>query len=45
MGTPGGAIYIDDKAARVRGDNETGLEEVWEEIDNLDGKDRYGNPL
>ena len=45
MGKPAGAIYIDDKAARVRGDNETGWEEVWEEIDNLDGKDRYGNPL
>ena len=45
MGKTAGAIYIDDKAARVRGDNETGWEEVWEEIDNLDGKDRYGNPL
>ena len=45
MRKPAGAIYIDDKAARVRGDDETGWEEVWEEIDNLDGKDRYGNPL
>ena len=45
MGKPAGAIYIDDKAARVRGDNEDGWDEVWKEVEALDGKDRYGNPL
>ena len=45
MGKPAGAIYIDDKAARVRGDNEDGWSEVWEEVDALKDKDRYGNPL
>ena len=45
MGKPAGAIYIDDKAARVRGDNEDGWDEVWKEIEALEGKDRYGNPL
>ena len=45
MGKPAGAIYIDDKAARVRGDNEDGWDEVWKESEALEGKDRYGNPL
>jgi hypothetical protein len=45
MGKPAGAIYIDDKAARVRGDDLTGWEEVWKEVEDLEGKDRYGNPL
>ena len=45
MGKPAGAIYIDDKAARVRGDDESGWEEVWTEIGELKDKDRYGNPL
>ena len=44
MGKPAGVIYIDDKAARVRGDNDAGWEEVWEEVSNLQGKARYGNP-
>ena len=45
MGKPAGAIYIDDKAARVRGDSEDGWNEVWKEIDALKDKDRYGNPI
>ena len=45
MGKPAGAIYIDDKAARVRGDSEDGWDEVWKEIDALKDKDRYGNPI
>ena len=44
MGKPAGAIYIDDKAARVRGDDESGWAEVWKEMEALEGKDRYGNP-
>jgi len=43
MGKPAGAMYIDDKAARVKGDDNDGWSQVWEEIDNLQGKDRYGN--
>lgn len=45
MGKPAGVMYIDDKAARVKGDNEDGWSQVWEEMDNLQGRDRYGNPL
>ena len=45
MGKPAGAIYIDDKAARVRGDDESGWEEVWKEVDALKDKDKYGNPI
>ena len=45
MGKPAGAIYIDDKAARVRGVDESGWEEVWTEIGELKDKDRYGNRL
>ena len=36
-------LYIDDKAARVDGDHQDGWDQVWQEIDNLQGKDRYGN--
>ena len=43
MGKPAGVLYIDDKAARVRGNNENGWREVWGEIDALEGKDKYGN--
>jgi len=43
MGKPAGVMYIDDKAARVNGDDDSGWEQVWEEIDNLNGKDKYGN--
>lgn len=45
MGKPAGAIYIDDKAARVESDSENGWSQVWKEIDNLKDKDRYGNPM
>ena len=45
MGKPAGVMYIDDKAARVNGDDESGWKQVWEEIDNLNGKDKYGNKL
>ena len=43
MGKPAGVLYIDDKAARVRGSNEEGWEEVWEEVSRLKGEDKYGN--
>ena len=43
MGKPAGVMYIDDKAARVNGDDDSGWKQVWEEIDNLNGKDKYGN--
>ena len=42
MGKPAGVMYIDDKAARVNGDSEDGWSDVWKEVDNLTGKDRYG---
>ena len=45
MGKPAGAIYIDDKAARVEGDSEEGWTQVWKEVHNLKGRDRYGNKL
>ena len=45
MGKPAGVMYIDDKAARVRGNDEDGWNEVWKEVDDLEGKDKYGNPL
>ena len=43
MGKPAGVLYIDDKAARVRGNDKEGWSEVWEEVKNLEGRDRYGN--
>jgi len=43
MGKPAGVLYIDDKAARVNGNDETGWSDVWEEVAALDGKDKYGN--
>jgi len=43
MGKIAGVLYIDDKAARVRGDDEAGWGEVWKDVSNLTGKDRYGN--
>jgi capsule biosynthesis phosphatase len=43
MGKPPGVLYIDDKAARVEGDDDGGWSQVWKEIDNLQGKDIYGN--
>ena len=43
MGKIAGVLYIDDKAARVKGDSDDGWSQVWEEIDNLQGKDKYGN--
>lgn len=45
MGKPAGVLYIDDKAARVRGDHEEGWNMVWHELNNLTGKDKYGNPI
>ena len=45
MGKLAGIMYIDDKAARVEGDTDDGWSQVWKEIDNLKGKDRYGNPV
>jgi capsule biosynthesis phosphatase len=43
MGKPAGVLYIDDKAARVNGDSKEGWSEVWKEIEDLQGRDRYGN--
>ena len=45
MGKPAGAIYIDDKAARVEEDSQEGWGQVWKEVHNLKGRDRYGNKL
>ena len=45
MGKPAGAIYIDDKAARVENDSQEGWYQVWQEVHNLQGRDKYGNPL
>ena len=45
MGKPAGVMYIDDKAARVEGDSEEGWGQVWKEIENLKGKDKYGNVI
>ena len=45
MGKPAAALYIDDKAARVEDDNEDGWDQVWREVNNLQGKDRYGNKI
>ena len=45
MGKPPGVLYIDDKAARVEGDDDGGWSQVWKEIDNLQGKDKYGNTI
>ena len=45
MGKPAGAIYIDDKAARVEEDSQEGWGQVWKEVHNLKDRDRYGNKL
>ena len=45
MGKIAGVLYIDDKAARVNSDSEDGWEDVWKEIDDLTGKDRYGRKI
>ena len=42
MGKPAGVLYIDDKAARGRGDSQKGGRDVWDEVDELEGKNRYG---
>ena len=43
MGKPAGVLYIDDKAARVNGNDTDGWAQVWEEVINLKGRDQYGN--
>ena len=43
MGKIAGALYIDDKAARVTGDDKDGWGDVWREVEDLEGKDQYGN--
>lgn len=43
MGKVAGVLYIDDKAARVRSNDEVGWAEVWKEVADLKGRDRYGN--
>ena len=45
MGKPAGAIYIDDKAARVEEDSQEGWGQGWKEVHNLKDRDRYGNKL
>ena len=45
MGKLAGVMYIDDKAARVKGDDEDGWNQVWEEIEDLEGRDRYGRKI
>ena len=45
MGKIAGVLYIDDKAARVNGDNLDGWGEVWKEVSNLRTTDKYGNTL
>ena len=45
MGKIAGVLYIDDKAARVNSDSEDGWEDVWKEIDDLTGRDRYGRKI
>ena len=45
MGKLAGVLYIDDKAARVRSDDEDGWNQVWEEIEDLEGRDRYGRKI
>jgi len=45
MGKPAGILYIDDKAARVNGDDENGWSQVWSEVAKVKGLDKYGNPL
>ena len=45
MGKPAGAIYIDDKAARVEEDSQEGWGQVWKEVHNLKDRDRYGNKI
>ena len=43
MGKPAGVLYIDDKAARVRGNDTDGWSEVWKEVEDLKDRDKYGN--
>ena len=43
MGKIAGALYIDDKAARVTGDDAEGWNNVWREVEDLEGRDQYGN--
>jgi len=45
MGKIAGVLYIDDKAARVRSDDEDGWNQVWEEIEDLEDRDRYGRKI
>jgi len=43
MGKPAGVMYIDDKAARVSGDDADGWHQVWVELHHLKHRDKYGN--
>jgi hypothetical protein len=43
MGKPAGILYVDDKAARVRGDDSEGWSEFWKELKATRNKDKYGN--
>jgi len=45
LGKPAGALYIDDKAARVESDTPGGWDQVWEEVEQLHKKDKYGNVI
>ena len=43
MGKVAGALYVDDKAARVDEDTEKGWDFFWKELEEIKKKDRYGN--
>ena len=43
MGKPAGILYVDDKAARVDGDSDSGWEHVWDCLEKSNNRDKYGN--
>lgn len=43
MGKVAGAMYVDDKAARVDQDTKEGWSFFWKELEEIKKKDRYGN--
>ena len=42
LGKPAGILYIDDKGARVSGDDEDGWQHVWDSLEIAKKKDKYG---
>jgi capsule biosynthesis phosphatase len=45
MGKPAAMLYVDDKAARVDGDDSAGWKHVWESLEKAKHSDKYGNRL